>query len=101
MLLDAYVEEKGSRCLRRLQNDNGDRLLTRLNAMDECSKNKRCVGIELVEEQEIVLEYAGRLFKPCIDSTYKSTARDKYEKLTNKIFKKASNYGKCTGNEAT
>ena len=93
-LLDAYVEEEGSRCLRREQSDrtlSGDRELTRPNAMDECSNNKRCVGIE----QQIVG------YKLCLDSIYKSTAWDKYEKLTNLVFKKAHNYGKHVVNEAT
>ena len=93
-LLDAYVEEVGSRCLRKEQSDrtvSGDRELTRPNAMDECSKNKRCVGIE----QQIVG------YKLCLDSIYKSTAWDKYEKSTKFSLKKSNNYGKYTANEAT
>ena len=65
--------------------------------MDVCSKNKRCVGIEFARFDE----NAGGLFTLCLDSIYKSTAWDKYEKLTNQVFKKASNYGKYTVNEAT
>ena len=93
-LLDAYVEEEGSSCLRREQElgGDGDRLLLRLNAMDECSKNKICVGIEFEQFN---------LFKLCLDSIYKSTAWDKYEKLTNQVFKKANNYGKYAAHEAT
>ena len=60
--------------------------------MDECSKNKRCVGIESYDEH---------FFIPCLDSIYKSTAWDKYEKSTNQIFRKANNYGKYTVHEAT
>ena len=94
-LLDAYVEEEGSRCLRREQSDrtlSGDRELTRPNAMDECSNNKRCVGIE----QQIVG------YKLCLDSIYKSTAWNKYEKFPrHQVFKKANNYGKYTAHEAT
>ena len=60
--------------------------------MDECSKNKRCVGIEFAEFNDDT----GRLFIPCLDSIYKSTAWDKYEKLTNKYYKKQNNYGKYT-----
>ena len=63
---------------------NGDRVMTRLNAMDECSKNKRCVGIENVEGY----------FIPCLDSIYRSTAWDKYKKPSNQVFKKAESYGK-------
>ena len=104
-LLDAYVEEEGSHCLRTEQGYwwdtrdsvltvNGDRVMTRLNAMDECSKNKRCVGIENAVDEPTK-------FMPCLDSIYKSTAWDKYEKLTNLVFKKAHNYGKYVVNEAT
>ena len=65
--------------------------------MDECSKNKRCVGIEFAQ----LVENVGRLFRLCLDSIYKSTAWDKYEKLTNKVLKKANNYGKYTVDVAT
>ena len=71
--------------------------MRRLNAMDECSKNKRCVGIEFA----VLVENVRRLFKLCLDSIYKSTAWDKYEKLTNKYFKTANNYGKYIVREAT
>ena len=64
--------------------------------MDECSKNKKCVGIEFAK-----IGRRGSLFKPCLDAIYKSTAWDKYEKSTNNFFKKASNYGKYIVKEAT
>ena len=65
--------------------------------MDECSKNKRCVGIEFARFDDDT----GRMFIPCLDSIYKSTAWDKYKKMTKKVFKKANNYGKHTVIEAT
>ena len=66
--------------------------------MDECSKNKRCVGIEFAQ----LVENVGRLFRLCLDSIYKSTAWDKYEKFPHhQVFKKANNYGKYTAHEAT
>ena len=91
------MEVEGGRCLRREQDRIGnDRKFTKQNAKEECSKNKRCVGIEFAGVDD---NY--ERFKLCLDSIYKSTAWDKYEKLTNLVFKKAHNYGKYVVNEAT
>ena len=99
-LLDAYVEIEGSRCLRKEQKEDYDnklvdRKLAFLEAMDECSKNKRCVGTESS------IAFGVRQFALCLNSIYKSTAWDKYEKMTSQVFKKSNNYGKYTVHEAT
>ena len=62
-LLDPYVEEEGSRCLRRQKRYGDEIVMTRLDAMDECSKNKRCVGIEFAQ----LVGNVARLFKLCLD----------------------------------
>ena len=66
------------------------------SAKDECSKNKRCVGIESYFDYYDEETY----FKLCLDSIYRSTAWDKYNKLAQRVFKKAENYGKYATQKA-
>ena len=54
---------------------------------NECSKLRRCVGIEHIRTVG-----PKKLFIACLDSIYKSTASDKYKGLTNQLFKKVSSY---------
>ena len=87
------MEVKGSRCLRREQYKyahDGERILTSQNAKDECSKNKRCVGIEPLG----IIEPLNQRFKICLDSIYRSTAWDKYEKSNNQVLKKEESQSK-------
>ena len=82
---DAYIELKGSACLRRerVNSDKLDRYLIIEHAKDECSKNQRCIGLESVKG----LEMFG-YFTPCLDAIYTSTAWDKYENKTQLVYMK-------------
>ena len=91
------MEVHGSYCLRSLQGGDffgGERRFVIDQAMDECSKNKRCLGIEKVEGR--FFRKGITLFRACLDSIYASTAWDKYENRTNQLFKKISSHGKYT-----
>ena len=67
------------------------------DAKDECSKYKRCVGIEFNETDK----NGARKFKLCLDSIYSITAWYNYERNVNQLLKKKDSYGKCSANEAT
>ena len=95
------MEVHGSHCLRTLRGGDffgGERRFAIDQAMDECSKNKRCLGIEKVEDQ--FFSFGITLFRVCMDSIYTSIAWDKYENRTNQLFKKISSYGKYIPLEA-
>ena len=82
------MEVKGSRCLRREQSHGDDRkLMSQRNAKDECSENRRCIGIESFNDK-----FGSTFFSPCLDSIYRPTIWDK----KGGAFKKAEGYGKCT-----
>ena len=66
------------------------------SAKDECSKNKRCVGIESFFDYYDEETY----FKLCLDSIYRSTAWDKYEESKNQILKKAESQCKFTTHDS-
>ena len=73
------MEVEGGRCLRREQDPIGnDRKFAKQNAKEECSKNKRCVGIETIGEKDKDDPYGGNIYKLCLDSIYRSTDWDKY-----------------------
>ena len=55
---------------------------------DECSKNKRCVGIEPLADK------GQTFFKLCLDSIYRSTAWDEYERSNNQVLKKVESQSK-------
>ena len=63
-----------------------DRYFDLKNAKDQCSRNRRCVGI-------VDTVYSG-YFKLCMHAIYVSTASDKYEKLVNYLYKKSPMQGK-------
>lgn len=101
---DAYIEMHGSRCLRTKQGfdikhwKEGDRTFVIGQAMEECSKNKRCIGIEKIEGHVTLFKNTKQpaqitVFKACLDSIYHSTAWDKYENSTSQLFKKVGSYG--------
>ena len=93
IFLDAYIEIKGSSCRRRLRGPWGiDRKFIKQNAKDECSKNRRCIGIVLDASNNNVL---------CLDSVHRNTAWDEYGKLVKQVFRKAKTYGKCTSRKST
>ena len=99
---DAYIEENDSNCLRRQQYSDDDLALMNSDARhgfrelvidaakDECSKNRRCVGIEHVKDQH---RFGTKTFILCLDATYTSTAWDKYENSTNILFRKTGSHG--------
>ena len=81
----------GNHCLRRqLDSKYFDRRFDMNHAKEECSKNKRCVGIESLRVQSKLF------FNLCLDSIYKSLAWDRYENITNYLYKKVDTYGKYT-----
>ena len=89
------MKVEGSRCLRVEQtSDYGERKVVSGNAKSECSKNRRCVGIEIVPHDGIFL------FRLCLDSIYRSTALDKYEESKNRVLKKAESQCKFTTHES-
>ena len=88
------MEAEGSRCLRREQDTIGNgRKFTKQNAKEDCSQNKRCVGIETIGEKDKDDPYGGDVFKLCLDSIYQSTARDKYNNLDSRVLQKEASYG--------
>ena len=90
---DAYIEVDGSHCLRTMQGyvardgTLGDLTFDIGRAFDECSENRRCVGIEHIRTSG-----PKKSFVACLDSIYTSTASDKYNGLTNQLLKKVSSY---------
>ena len=98
-LSDAYIKLYGSHCLRTL-NSKPSKFFAELNyydrrfdmnhAKEECSKNERCVGIESLRVQSKLF------FNLCLDSIYKSLAWDRYENITNHLYKKVDTYGRYT-----
>ena len=89
------MEHEGSRCLRREQNNEGDRNFDMLHAKEECSKNERCVGIESS------IDASGRCFKLCLDSIYRITPLDKYQHMNDRVFKKSESRGMYRADNAT
>ena len=93
---DAYLEISGSRCLRtdkinRAFNAIPDGIMTIDYAQEECSKNQRCVGIEYVFSSWTDRGLK-KFYQFCLDSIYTSTAWDKYENITNQVYKKVEDY---------
>ena len=88
--LGAYVEIEASHCLRFEREDYGEIIhLDKRNAKDECSKERRCVGVESIDDGW------DSYFTFCLDSIYRTIGWAEYENLTNEFFKKEENYGKC------
>ena len=63
-----------------------DRKLLLKKAKDECSKDKRCVGIEAKDSR--------RWFTLCLYAIYVSTGVDKYEDFGNILYTKKERRGK-------
>ena len=55
-------------------------------AMDECAKNKRCVGIEYSR--------MNNFYRFCLDAIITNIAWTKYENFTKQVFKKMENHGR-------
>ena len=92
------MEVEGSHCIRTEQDETTyDREPKGQIAKSECSKNRRCIGIES-------FFHPGRneiRFKICLDSIYKNMASDNYTELANQLFKKVESNGKCTAHTDT
>ena len=63
-------------------------------AMDECSKNERCVGIEYVRSDPVNTVGIVKKYKVCLDSIYKSTDGPKDRGEENKLLKRVETSGK-------
>lgn len=85
------MEVERSHCLRNKNSYGEDQMFTIAKAKAECSKTKRCVGIEYVGDK--YNDEDENHFKVCMDAIYSSTAWVKYENLTSKLLKKDESYG--------
>ena len=66
-----------------------DRTFVKDQAIEECSNNKRCVGIEYLGEK-----FGRKFFAACLDSIYTSTFWNKNQKSNTLLLKRLS-HGKC------